>query len=40
MVPCCGFIFWLVNVLNCTWDKPYQQCIHDKVAQTVVVEAV
>ncbi|MET8680456.1 RDD family protein [Streptomyces sp. NPDC004647] len=36
-VPCCGFIFWLVNVLNCTWDKPYQQCLHDKAAKTVVV---
>ncbi|MFF3768457.1 RDD family protein [Streptomyces sp. NPDC001922] len=36
-VPCCGFIFWLINVLNCTWDKPYQQCLHDKAAKTVVV---
>ncbi|MCM2575814.1 RDD family protein [Streptomyces meridianus] len=40
IVPCCGFVFWLVNVLNCTWDKPYRQCIHDKVAKTVVVEAL
>ena len=40
IIPCCGFIFWLVNVLNCTWDKPYRQCIHDKVAKTVVVEAL
>ncbi|ARF55512.1 RDD family protein [Streptomyces gilvosporeus] len=37
VVPCCGFIFWLVNVLWCTWDKPYQQCLHDKAAKTVVV---
>ncbi|MEU5030447.1 RDD family protein [Streptomyces milbemycinicus] len=37
IVPCCGFIFWLVNVLWCTWDKPYHQCLHDKVAKTVVV---
>ncbi|MFJ9853541.1 RDD family protein [Streptomyces sp. NPDC101150] len=37
IVPCCGFIFWLVNVLWCTWDKPYQQCLHDKAAKTVVV---
>ncbi|MEF3113302.1 RDD family protein [Streptomyces chrestomyceticus] len=37
IVPCCGFIFWLVNVLWCTWDKPYQQCLHDKTAKTVVV---
>lgn len=39
IIPCCGFVFWLVNVLNCTWDKPYRQCLHDKVAKTVVVEA-
>lgn len=39
VVPCLGSIFWLVNVLFCTWDKPYQQCLHDKVAKTVVVAA-
>ncbi|WP_369266049.1 RDD family protein [Streptomyces harbinensis] len=22
LVPCFGFIFWLVNVLTCTWDRP------------------
>jgi len=37
VVPCCGFIFWLVNVLWCTWDQPYHQCVHDKAARTVVV---
>ncbi|MCR8575524.1 RDD family protein [Streptomyces sp. Isolate_219] len=37
IIPCCGFIFWLINVLWCTWDKPYQQCLHDKAAKTVVV---
>jgi uncharacterized RDD family membrane protein YckC len=37
LVPCVGFIFWLANVLFCTWDKPYQQCLHDKAAKTVVV---
>ncbi|MES4908027.1 MULTISPECIES: RDD family protein [unclassified Streptomyces] len=37
IVPCCGFVFWLINVLWCTWDKPYHQCLHDKVAKTVVV---
>ncbi|MFC5722789.1 RDD family protein [Streptomyces gamaensis] len=37
IVPCCGFVFWLVNVLWCTWDEPYHQCIHDKAAKTVVV---
>ncbi|MEU3714223.1 RDD family protein [Streptomyces catenulae] len=39
IVPCCGFVFWLINVLWCTWDKPYQQCLHDKAAKTVVVSA-
>lgn len=37
VVPCLGTLFWLVNVLFCTWDKPYQQCLHDKVGKTVVV---
>lgn len=37
IVPCCGLIFWFVNVVWCTWDKPYQQCLHDKAAKTVVV---
>ncbi|EME97759.1 RDD family protein [Streptomyces mobaraensis NBRC 13819 = DSM 40847] len=40
VVPCCGPLFWLINVLWCAWDKPYQQCIHDKAAKTVVVSAV
>ncbi|QPP08642.1 RDD family protein [Streptomyces bathyalis] len=39
LVPCIGFIFWLANVLFCTWDKPYRQCLHDKAAKTVVVAA-
>ncbi|MEU2081549.1 MULTISPECIES: RDD family protein [Streptomyces] len=39
LVPCIGSLFWLVNVLFCTWDKPYQQCVHDKAARTVVVAA-
>ncbi|MER0245535.1 RDD family protein [Streptomyces sp. HSW2009] len=37
IVPCCGFVFWLVNVLWCTWDRPYRQCLHDKAGKTVVV---
>ncbi|MEU0845968.1 RDD family protein [Streptomyces sp. NPDC005962] len=37
IVPCCGALFWLVNVLWCTWDRPYRQCLHDKAAKTVVV---
>ncbi|MFE2429694.1 RDD family protein [Streptomyces sp. NPDC059373] len=36
---CIGAVFWLLNVLWCTWDKPYQQCLHDKAAKTVVVQA-
>ncbi|MFR9673852.1 RDD family protein [Streptomyces sp. TR02-1] len=39
LIPCIGFLFWLVNVLFCTWDKPFQQCLHDKGARTVVVRA-
>ncbi|RBM21426.1 RDD family protein [Streptomyces sp. PT12] len=39
LLPCVGFIFWLVNVLTCTWDRPYRQCLHDKAAGTVVVSA-
>ncbi len=37
VVPCCGAVFWFVNVVWCLWDKPYQQCLHDKAARTVVV---
>ncbi|GAA2114486.1 hypothetical protein GCM10009802_13920 [Streptomyces synnematoformans] len=37
LVPCIGTLFWLYNVLSCTWDKPYRQCVHDKAAKTVVV---
>lgn len=40
LLPCCGTVFWLVNVLFCTWDRPWRQCVHDKAARTVVVEAV
>lgn len=38
LVPCIGSLFWLVNVLFCTWDRPYRQCLHDKAVRTVVVE--
>ncbi|WP_062203831.1 RDD family protein [Streptomyces sp. NBRC 109706] len=37
LLPCVGFVFWLVNVLFCTWDRPYRQCLHDKAARTLVV---
>lgn len=39
LVPCIGGLFALVNVLSLLWDKPYQQCYHDKAAKTVVVQA-
>lgn len=35
---CFGSLLWLANVLWCTWDQPYHQCLHDKAARTVVVE--
>ena len=31
------FLSWLDGLWQ-LWDKPYQQCLHDKVAQTVVVK--
>ncbi|MDX3096159.1 RDD family protein [Streptomyces sp. ME19-03-3] len=37
IIPCCGEIFWVIEVLWCVWDKPYRQCLHDKAGQTVVV---
>ncbi|MET8143518.1 RDD family protein [Sphaerisporangium sp. NPDC005288] len=40
-VPVVGLVTWvfyLVNVLWQFWDKPLQQCLHDKVAKTVVVK--
>ncbi|WP_326796109.1 RDD family protein [Streptomyces sp. NBC_01808] len=37
IAPCIGTLFWLYNVLSCTWDRPYRQCVHDKAAKTVVV---
>ncbi|NUR85490.1 MAG: RDD family protein [Nonomuraea sp.] len=30
-------ILGLVDKLFCTWDLPYRQCLHDKVAATVVI---
>ncbi|MDH6144636.1 putative RDD family membrane protein YckC [Kitasatospora sp. GP30] len=37
-VYCLGSLFFLVNVLSLTWDKPLQQCFHDKAGKTVVVK--
>ncbi|GGU40449.1 RDD family protein [Streptomyces violascens] len=30
-------VLGLLNSLWCCWDKPYQQCLHDKVADTMAV---
>lgn len=40
-IPVIGFIaylFYVVNVLWQFWDKPLHQCLHDKLAGTVVVK--
>lgn len=37
-VICIGTLFALVNVLSLLWDKPLQQCFHDKAGKTVVVK--
>ncbi|MBH5335134.1 RDD family protein [Streptomyces pactum] len=34
-----GTLFWLLNSLWHTWDKPFRQSLHDKAARTVVVTA-
>lgn len=38
IVLCLGPIFWILNSLWCTWDRPYRQCLHDKTARTVVIK--
>ncbi|MFJ4679378.1 RDD family protein [Kitasatospora sp. NPDC088783] len=38
LVPVVGGLFSLVNCLSLLWDKPLQQCFHDKGARTVVVK--
>lgn len=35
-----GTLFWVLNVVSLLWDKPFQRCLHDKAARTVVVSAV
>ncbi|MGK4583787.1 RDD family protein [Kitasatospora sp. HPMI-4] len=37
-VYCLGTLFWILNVLWHLWDKPLQQCLHDKAARTLVVK--
>jgi uncharacterized RDD family membrane protein YckC len=36
---CLPVLFLLLDILWCTWDHPYRQCLHDKAARTVVVKA-
>jgi uncharacterized RDD family membrane protein YckC len=37
-VYCLGSLFTLVNVLWHLWDQPLHQCLHDKIAKTVVIK--
>ncbi|MEZ0094291.1 RDD family protein [Streptacidiphilus sp. EB129] len=37
-IVCC--LWQIVDALWCTWDRPYQQCLHDKAAKTVVVKVL
>lgn len=37
-VYCLGSLFSLLDSLWLLWDKPNQQCLHDKAAKTVVVK--
>lgn len=39
LLGACGWPLTILDCLWCTWDRPAQQCIHDKVVQTVVVLA-
>jgi uncharacterized RDD family membrane protein YckC len=39
MLGACGWPVFLVNVLWCVWDRPAQQCLHDKAVRTIVVVA-
>ncbi|MFI6446129.1 RDD family protein [Kitasatospora sp. NPDC050543] len=36
-VVCCAALWWVIDGVFGTFDKPYRQCIHDKAAKTVVV---
>jgi uncharacterized RDD family membrane protein YckC len=35
-----GYAWYLLNVLWLLWDRPLKQCLHDKIAGTIVVEDV
>jgi len=36
-VPWIGIGIWLLDSLWLLWDKPWRQCLHDKVASTIVI---
>lgn len=38
-VPVAGPVFSVVNYLWCLFDRPYRQCLHDKIAGTFVLDA-
>ncbi|MFB7948777.1 RDD family protein [Kitasatospora phosalacinea] len=38
VIPFVGGLISLVNCLSLLWDKPLQQCFHDKAAKTLVVK--
>ncbi|MGH3713634.1 MAG: RDD family protein [Micromonosporaceae bacterium] len=39
VMPCFA-PFLVADALWCTWDKPLQQCLHDKIGRTLVVQVV
>jgi len=39
IIGACGWPLAIIDYLWCTWDRPAQQCLHDKAVQTVVVLA-
>jgi uncharacterized RDD family membrane protein YckC len=39
IIGACAWPLSILDALWCTWDRPAQQCLHDKVVQTVVVLA-
>jgi uncharacterized RDD family membrane protein YckC len=38
LVASVASFYTYLNYLWCLWDKPYQQCLHDKYAKTVVIK--
>ena len=40
VIPVVGSLFTFVSYLWCVFDRPYRQCLHDKIAGTFVVNPV